>query len=47
MTSNTWNQLTVSKQMMYIELSVLDNKTWNHLIVYKQMNSSLLPKKFR
>ena len=33
--SNTWNRLTVCKQMTDVKLLVLHSNTWNHLTVYK------------
>ena len=33
--SNTWNHLTVCKQITDVKLLVLHSNTWNHLTVRK------------
>ena len=34
--SNTWNHLTVCKQMTDVKLLLLQSNTWKHLFVYKK-----------
>ena len=38
--SNTWNHLTVCKQMAAIKLFLLNCDTWNHLTACKEMSTS-------
>ena len=42
--SNTWNHLTVCKQIINSKPFPLDRNTWNHLTVYKNMNSGSFKK---